>query len=99
MSTCRRIVKGFGKITFPEALPDQTVSVITSLGKKSPEERLTMGARGIQTLKEHEWFAALDWQLLEQGQLSPPFNPKCDEDAIESKVARREIPDVPDMPP
>eukprot|EP01084_Bolivina_argentea_P047384 87297_1 len=38
-----------------------------------------LGANGFDEIKHHPWFDSIDWGLLENGYLKPPFIPPCDE--------------------
>jgi hypothetical protein len=40
----------------------------------NPDNRL--GCHGAQELKQHPWFASVDWQLMEAHKVEPPFEPK-----------------------
>lgn len=41
---------------------------------KNPKTRL--GYHGIEEIKQHAWFAKIDFGLLEAGYLKPPFETK-----------------------
>jgi len=47
---------------------------ITKLLKKKPEERL--GFKGAQEIKAHKWFSNVNWNLLGEKKVTPPFKPK-----------------------
>ena len=42
---------------------------------KRPEIRLGCGSNGEKDIKSHVFFAGLDWVLLEQRSVEPPFKP------------------------
>lgn len=47
---------------------------ILKLLKKRPEERL--GSKGANEIKAHRWFSNIDWDLLAEKKVPPPFKPK-----------------------
>lgn len=49
------------------------VDLINQLLSKSPIERL--GFKGVQQIKQHMFFADINWKKLEKKQLKPPFIP------------------------
>eukprot|EP01083_Nonionella_stella_P012383 35146_1 len=55
----------------------QAKSILKGLLCKNPTKR--MGSQGIQEIKQHPWFDAIDFGLLEAGYLDPPFVPSLDE--------------------
>ena len=64
------------KPVFPKDLfSAEASSLLTGLLAKRPEQRLGCGERGMAEIKEHPFFAAIDWGLLESGYLDPPFVP------------------------
>jgi len=61
-------------VTFPNKVVSEAAqSVIAGLLTKDPAERL--GTTGTESMKEHAFFTSIDWQLLEQGQVTAPFIP------------------------
>lgn len=64
------------KPVFPkEIFSKDAVTLLTGLLQKRPEHRLGCGDKGIEEIKEHPFFEAIDWGLLEAGYLDPPFIP------------------------
>jgi serine/threonine protein kinase len=59
----------------PEFFDDVTRDLLEGLLQKKPEKRLGCGPRGIAEIKEHPYFAKIDWGLLEAGYIDPPFVP------------------------
>lgn len=51
------------------------INLIKELLVTDPKERLGCGVSGIKKLKNHMWFKHLDFDLLEQKKLKPPFIP------------------------
>jgi len=71
----KNIIKGFSKVKFPDTFPSDLTDVIKSLGRKQPEERLTMQKGGVENLREMPYFTRLDWLSLVSRQVEPPFVP------------------------
>jgi rhodopsin kinase len=64
------------KPAFPkEVFNKESMSLISALLAKRPEQRIGCGDRGIEDIKEHPFFESIDWGLLESGYLDPPFVP------------------------
>jgi len=64
------------KPQFPkEIFSKEAISLLTGLLQKRPENRLGLGERGIEEIKEHPFFESIDWGLLEAGYIDPPFVP------------------------
>ena len=72
----------FGKVRFPRtALSSEGRSFVKSLLNRNPKHRL--GAqRDAEELKEHPFFADIDWDALAKKNVAPPFKPilKSEED-------------------
>jgi len=69
-----------------EYFSKEAVSVLNGVLQKRPENRLGCGERGIDEIKDHPFFEAIEWGLLEAGYLDPPFVPnKCDVNAARLK--------------
>jgi len=64
------------KPQFPkEIFSKEAIALLTGLLQKRPENRLGLGERGIEEIKEHPFFESIDWGLLEAGYIDPPFTP------------------------
>ncbi|XP_018017499.1 serine/threonine-protein kinase Sgk2 [Hyalella azteca] len=55
-------------------------NLLTGLLKKAPEERLGGGPEDGEAIKGHEFFRAVDWALVEQRKMRPPFVPRVTSD-------------------
>lgn len=71
----KNITKGFSKVKFPETFPSDLIDVIKSLGRKKPEERLTMQKGGVGNLREMPYFLKMDWEALADRTLEVPLIP------------------------
>jgi len=60
------------------ALSDEIKDFILKLLKKKPGERL--GTKGVAEVKAHPWFKVIDWELLVQKKVKPPFKPNVSSD-------------------
>ncbi|WVQ84398.1 hypothetical protein IAT38_006550 [Cryptococcus sp. DSM 104549] len=70
----------YGKIRFPKhVIGDDGKQFVKGLLNRNPQNRL--GAhRGAVELKEHPFFASIDWDALYKKQITPPFKPIVDSD-------------------
>ena len=66
----------FGKVRFPrDALSTEGRNFVKGLLNRNPKHRL--GANGdADELKNHAFFADVDWEALQQKRVVPPFKPK-----------------------
>jgi hypothetical protein len=65
----------FQIIPFPRTMPENTVDVITRFLDVNEVTRLGAGNTGVSDIKKHPYFANIDWELLEQKHVEPPFKP------------------------
>ena len=70
-----------------------------------PKKRLGSGPEGINEIKDHDFYMGIDWVLLEQKKISPPFVPQIESeldlkniDRVFTREPARETPDVGDRP-
>ena len=63
-------------VIFPEHIGSAGRSLIRGLLTKEPEKRL--GTKGTQEIKSHEFFDGIDWSLLSEKKIDPPFKPQID---------------------
>lgn len=64
-----------GEVDFPDWLRGEARDLISQLLRKDPSQRLGGGPGDSEELKQHEWFADIDWDSLFHRQLEPPFTP------------------------
>jgi len=58
-------------LIFPPHFDDNTRSIIRALLDRNPKRRL----REVEEIKNHSYFADIDWQLLLKKKIDPPFKP------------------------
>mmetsp|Transcript_35312 Transcript_35312/g.62384 ORF Transcript_35312/g.62384 Transcript_35312/m.62384 type:complete len:115 (+) Transcript_35312:1-345(+) len=92
MQMYRKIIKGFAKVNFPPEIPQHCLSMILGLCQKKPEERLTMGPRGVRNYKEHPWYRGMSWTNLESHSLPAPYLPACTEEQVITKASQKPEP-------
>jgi len=59
----------------PWHLSSSAQSLLRGLFKRNPVTRLGSGPGGAQDLRQHCFFAAIDWDKLYNRQMEPPFLP------------------------
>lgn len=59
-------------------LSDAARDICSKLLTKDPEKRLGAGENGAQELKEHPWFESINWDLIYQKKIPPPYKPQLD---------------------
>ncbi|WAR53074.1 hypothetical protein PtB15_2B504 [Puccinia triticina] len=65
---------------FPKrGISEVTKEIILCLLERDPSRRL--GAKGIEEIESHGFFAGLDWAALRSKRLTPPFKPRVESDA------------------
>ncbi|XP_028318161.1 serine/threonine-protein kinase N2 [Gouania willdenowi] len=62
-------------VSFPSFLSPETVSLITKLLQKNPEQRLGGGKEDASDIKKHKFFQGMDWSALLMKKVKPPFLP------------------------
>ncbi|XP_071876504.1 protein kinase C iota type isoform X2 [Bombus fervidus] len=69
-------------IRIPRSLSVKAASVLKGFLCKDPNERLGCGKRPTAFLDivAHPFFKAIDWEMLEQKQVTPPYKPRLDSD-------------------
>ncbi|XP_015605157.1 atypical protein kinase C isoform X5 [Cephus cinctus] len=67
-------------IRIPRSLSVKAASVLKGFLCKDPAERLGCGPSAFLDIVAHSFFKAIDWEMLEQKQVSPPYKPRLDSD-------------------
>ncbi|VVC25114.1 Hypothetical protein CINCED_3A000623 [Cinara cedri] len=68
-------------IRIPRSLSVKAASVLKGFLNKNPIERLGCNREsGFYDIITHPFFKSIDWEMLEQKQVSPPYKPRLDSD-------------------
>nr|CAB3265766.1 ribosomal protein S6 kinase alpha-3 [Phallusia mammillata] len=71
--TMTQILKA--KLGMPQFLSPEAQSLLRTLFKRNPANRLGSGTDGVEEIKRHSFFAGIDWNKLLRKDLPPPFKP------------------------
>lgn len=63
-------------LKYPSFLSQNAVNLLKSLFIKEPDKRLGSGPKGVEELKSHPFFKSIDWNLILNKKIKPPFLPK-----------------------
>jgi serine/threonine protein kinase len=55
----------------------EAASLIKSLLERNPSNRIGF-KRGFEEIKEHPWCKDIDWQLVKDKKMTPPWKPRLD---------------------
>ncbi|KAI8981739.1 kinase-like domain-containing protein [Mycotypha africana] len=64
------------ELRFPDDMSQEARSLLRGLLTRDPNERL--GNNGSEEIKNHPFFASIDWKLLNQKKIQPPYKPSVD---------------------
>jgi serum/glucocorticoid-regulated kinase 2 len=92
-----------GKLTFPSYLKPPAVDLLSKLLDRNPKHRLGTGTRrdeGFQQIKDHPFFADIDWDKLERKEIPPPFKPvnkegDMDTSNVDDEFKNEKVQDTP----
>ncbi|XP_059057838.1 atypical protein kinase C isoform X1 [Achroia grisella] len=65
-------------IRIPRSLSVKAASVLKGFLNKNPVERLGCGENGFLDIISHPFFKSIEWEMLEQKQVVPPFKPRLE---------------------
>ena len=71
--TMNQILKA--KLSMPQYLSPEAQALLRALFKRNPANRLGCGSNGISDIKNHQFFASIDWDKLMKKKITPPFQP------------------------
>lgn len=80
-------------LKFPYYVTRSAALLIAALLNRNPLKRL--GANGGAEVKSHPFFSTIDWELLYQRRIAPPFNPCVDQDILDSDNFDPEFTNLP----
>ncbi|KAM7539621.1 hypothetical protein Aperf_G00000027166 [Anoplocephala perfoliata] len=68
----------YGDVKYPSSLQDDAVDILSKFLLKSPSRRLgcVISEGGELAIQRHPFFREIDWKLLEERKIRPPFRPK-----------------------
>jgi serine/threonine protein kinase len=89
--------KLFRKVQYPDDLSAEAVDFISKLLDVNQHTRLGAGKQGLKNIKKHPFFASIDWNLLEQKHMVPPFKPDPSDLCSAEKNIGMGYPDLPTM--
>jgi len=59
-----------GDLVFPQDMSDDVCDLLCGLLERDPDERT-----GADTIKDHQWFACVDWDKLDRKEIEPEWKP------------------------
>ncbi|XP_059380743.1 ribosomal protein S6 kinase alpha-3 isoform X6 [Carassius carassius] len=63
------------KLGMPPFLSSEAQSLLRSLFKRNPSNRLGAGPDGVEEIKRHQFYVTIDWNKLFRREIHPPFKP------------------------
>lgn len=63
------------KLGMPQFLSQEAQALLRVLFKRNPANRLGAGPDGVNEIKNHPFFATIDWDKLYRKEIQPPFKP------------------------
>lgn len=79
----RKILKGFELVNVPPYFTSGLTDLISQLLITDQSKRLGRTQNGIQSIKNHRWFAGFDWEGFEKQNLRAPHQPELPQDMKE----------------
>lgn len=87
------------KIKMPNHFSKEAADFCSQLLIKIPSERIGCRAGGVAEIKNHPWFADIDWEKLYMKQIPPPYVPGVSEADDVSKIDPEFLAEVPQETP
>ena len=69
-----------GEPEYPEDMTPEWQDLLKGLFKKDPADRLGGKLGNADEIKNHPWYSQVDWDILKEKKIIPPFKPKLDGD-------------------
>lgn len=63
------------KLELPKEFNKVLTEFLEGLLQKDPKKRLGCKSKGSDEIKNHKWFSNIDWKLLFNKEMKPPFKP------------------------
>ena len=92
----RKILKGVEYVNMPTHFSNGLVDLVTSLLNNDQSKRLGRMSNGVQDIKNHRWFAGIDWDGLLNQTISAPITPALPEDL--TKLGNKSISPADEIP-
>lgn len=94
MQIYSKVMKGISKVPFPPKCQGPVGDLIKALLKKEPSERLPMMSNGQKRMREHKWYAGLDWEQMALCQAEAPYKPvvKSKKDIANFSARKEDMP-------
>jgi len=80
-----------GELIFPQEMSDDACDLLSCLLERDPDERL-----GADHIKEHPWFASIDWDLLAQKKIVPEYIPPVKDSMCVGQIDEYFLQEVPE---
>lgn len=68
-----------------QCLSKASIKFLQNVLQKDPTKRLGVGSKGHEDIKNHQFFAGIDWKKLAKKELLPPFKPHLSDSSGEKK--------------
>lgn len=70
----------YGEPEYPEEMSSTCKDLLQGLFKKDPGERLGGSKGNVDEIKSHPWYSQVDWDVIKEKKIIPPFKPDLDSD-------------------
>lgn len=90
------------QIIYPDSLSRDSVSLLKGFLRRDPTKRFGSQEQGAEEIKQHSFFHSINWDILIQKKMSPPFKPTIVPDLtfnFESTFTNKPVLDSPATPP
>ena len=90
------------QIIYPDSLSRDSVSLLKGFLRRDPTKRFGSQEQGAEEIKKHSFFHSINWDILIQKKISPPFKPTIVPDLtfnFESTFTNKPVLDSPATPP